>query len=224
MKLIYLFICCLLLSGSQAQESKLPPGFVYVKEIVPDVIVEMRYFTNNNFVGIPVDGYRNNRAILAEPAARALKKVQEELKQEGYCLKIFDAYRPQRAVNQFISWAKQPGDTLKKQQFYPDVPKNELFERGYISSRSGHSRGSTIDLSIVDANTGEEVDMGSPYDFFGSISHHDTSMISNDQRKNRQLLKTVMRKHGFAAYPQEWWHYTFKPEAFPDTYFDFTVE
>jgi zinc D-Ala-D-Ala dipeptidase len=207
-----------------AQKSSLPQGFAYVKEIIPDIILEMKYAGSDNFVGRPLTGYIGNYAVLAEPAARALKKVQEELKEDGYCLKIYDAYRPQRTVNQFISWARQPGDTLRKQQFYPDVPKDELFERGYIASRSGHSRGSTVDLGIIDADTGEELDMGSSYDFFGSISHHDTSLITPEQRKNRQYLKNIMRKHGFVAYPQEWWHYTYKPEAFPDTYFDFVVE
>lgn len=224
MKLLYSFFCCLFLLTVHTQKSPLPQGFINVQEVIPDLVVEMRYYTQNNFIGRPVEGYEGNYAVLAEPAAKALKKVQDELKQNGYCLKIFDAYRPQRAVNHFISWARKAGDTLTKGQFYPEVPKNELFERGYISSRSGHSRGSTVDLSIVDADTGEEVDMGSSYDFFGSISHHDTSLISPEQRKNRQYLKSIMRKHGFVAYPQEWWHYTLKPEAFPDTYFDFVVE
>ncbi|HSI68900.1 MAG TPA: M15 family metallopeptidase [Gillisia sp.] len=224
MKLLLSFFCCLVLLVSHAQKSTLPNGFVYVRDVIPDVVVEMRYNTHNNFVGRPIEGYKGNYAVLAEPAAKALKKVQEELKQDGYCLKIFDAYRPQRAVNQFISWARQPGDTLTKQEFYPEVPKNELFERGYIASRSGHSRGSTVDLGVIDANTGEALEMGSPYDFFGSISHHDTSLISQEHRENRQYLKNIMRKHGFVAYPQEWWHYTFKPESFPQTYFDFLVE
>lgn len=224
MKLLVSFLCGLILVAANAQKSNLPKGFVYLHELIPDIELELRYNTDNNFVGRPIEGYNGNYAILAEPAARALQKIQDDLKQEGYCLKIFDAYRPQRAVNHFISWARKPGDTLTKQQFYPEVPKNELFERGYIASRSGHSRGSTVDLSILNARTGQEVDMGSSYDFFGSISHHDTSLISPEQRENRQFLKNIMRKHGFVAYPKEWWHYTFKPEAFPETYFDFLVE
>ncbi|MCM4158570.1 peptidase M15 [Antarcticibacterium flavum] len=224
MRFSFLLFSILFTINTYGQTTSLPKGFVYVKEVIPDVLEEMRYYSDNNFIGKPIEGYKSNRAILAEPAALALKRVQKELKKGGYCLKIFDAYRPQRAVNEFISWAKQPEDTLKKQLFYPEIPKDELFERGYISSRSGHSRGSTIDLSIIDANTGVEIDMGSPYDFFGSLSHHDTSLITPAQRENRLYLKSIMRKHGFVAYPQEWWHYTFKPEAFPETYFDFVVE
>ena len=215
---------CLFLAPACAQENHLPNGFVYLDEVIPDIILDVRYAGENNFLGTPVTGYNRPRVILTTPAAHALQKVQQELKTRGYCLKVFDGYRPQRAVNHFISWAKISGDTIMKHQFYPDVDKKNLFNLGYISSRSGHSRGSTIDLTIINANTGEEVDMGGPYDFFGELSHHNFNDISDLQKKNRQLLKMVMMKYGFKPYAQEWWHYTYQPEPFPDTYFDFVVE
>lgn len=207
-----------------AQKQQLPQGFTYLHEMIPDVVLEVRYAGNNNFLGTPVEGYKEELVILSTPAASALKKVQQELKTMGYCLKVFDGYRPQRAVNHFISWAKVSGDTLKKQQFYPDVDKKDLFKLGYISSRSGHSRGSTVDLTMVDYSTGKEVDMGGAYDFFGELSHHNYSEISKEQKNNRALLKRIMMKHGFSPYAQEWWHYTYQHEPFPDTYFDFVIE
>lgn len=218
------FLLCLSLVPAGAQENLLPKGFVYLDEVIPDIILEVRYAGNNNFLGTPVSGYKKEKVILSIPAAQALKKVQEELKSRGYCIKAFDGYRPQRAVNHFISWAKVKEDTLQKKQYYPDIDKKDLFHLGYISTRSGHSRGSTIDLTIVDYNTGKEVDMGGPYDFFGERSHHNFPNISEEQRNNRALLKRIMAKHGFAPYAQEWWHYTYQPEPYPDTYFDFEVE
>lgn len=218
------FVICLIFGSMGAQGNSLPKGFVYLDEVIPDIVLEVRYAGENNFLGTTVTGYRGEKVILTSQAARALKKVQQELKTKGFCLKVFDGYRPQRAVNHFISWAKISGDTIKKQEFYPDVNKKDLFNLGYISSRSGHSRGSTVDLTIIDANSGEELDMGGAYDFFGELSHHDFKNISDDQKNNRLLLKNIMMKHGFRPYTQEWWHYTFQPEPFPDTYFDFVVE
>lgn len=223
MRNLFLILICLTCCLSFAQ-TKLPEGFVYVKEKIPDVVLEMRYAGNNNFIGKPVAGYNKPVAILSKPAAEALFLVQQELKNEGYCLKIFDAYRPQQAVNDFIAWARDPGDTLMKQEFYPDVDKRNLFNYGYISTRSGHSRGSTVDLTLIDANTGKEVDMGGSYDFFGELSHHNSPEINAEQKRNRELLKNTMAKYGFYPYMQEWWHYTFRPEPYPDTYFNFPVE
>lgn len=207
-----------------SQENGLPEGFVYIDEEIPGVHYEIRYAGENNFMGRPVNGYEREQAILSRPAAEALAKVQQELIKKDYMLKIFDAYRPQRAVNHFIEWAKDKSDTLMKPKFYPDVDKKDLFSFGYIASRSGHSRGSTVDLTLIYAETCKEVDMGSSYDFFGSISHHNADGITAEQKKNRRLLKNVMRKYGFRPYAEEWWHYTFTPETFPDTYFDFPVE
>lgn len=202
----------------------LPEGFVYVQEIIPNITCDIRYAGNHNFTGRPVQGYEAATPVLSLSAAKALKNVQQELKKKGLGLKIFDAYRPQRAVNSFVEWARLPGDTLAKQEFYPEIPKSELFERGYIATRSGHSRGSTVDLTLIDLETGKELDMGGPYDFFGEISHHNTTHINRQQKENRNLLKKVMRKYGFRPYSEEWWHYTLRNEPYPDTYFDFVVK
>lgn len=225
MKAVFLTLFLgLFITQVSAQDKNLYQGFVSIEEIIPDIILDVRYAGENNFLGTKVRGYEKEKVILSTPAALALKKVQQELKELGYCLKVFDGYRPQRAVDHFISWAKNSSDTLKKNQFYPDVDKKDLFTLGYISSRSGHSRGSTIDLTIVDFNTGKEADMGGEYDFFGSLSHHDYAEISHVQKNNRELLKKIMMKYGFQPYSQEWWHYTYQPEPYPDTYFDFVIE
>ena len=224
MKAVFQILILLSLNMVSAQDITLPTNFVYVEDLIPDIVLDMRYTGENNFLGVPVEGYKKPVAILSRPAALALAKVQIELKDSGYCLKIFDAYRPQRAVDHFISWARNPADTLKKAEFYPEVDKKDLFSLGYISTRSGHSRGSTVDLTIVDYSTGEEVDMGGSYDLFGEVSHHGFSQITPEQKKNRNLLKRVMMKHGFQPYSQEWWHYTYQPEHFPHTYFDFVVD
>lgn len=221
---IFLIILYTFMLPLSAQENSLPKNFVYIDDMIPDIILDVRYAGNNNFMGVPVTGYKQEKIILSTPAARALKKVQQELKAQGYCLKIFDGYRPQRAVNHFITWAKNSKDTLRKQQFYPDVNKKNLFNLGYISTRSGHSRGSTVDLTLVDAITGKEADMGGSYDFFGELSHHNYRDLTEVQKKNRELLKRVMMKHRFQPYSQEWWHYTYQPEPYPDTYFDFLVK
>lgn len=203
---------------------QLPEGFVYVKDEIPDLDVELRYFTDHNFVGMPINGYQSNALILTKEATQALKKVQEELQYQNLCLKVYDGYRPQTAVNQFVGWARDFSDTINKQEFYPDVDKQNLFSEGYIASKSGHSRGSTIDLTITDGNTGEPLDMGAPYDFFGEQSWVDYEEITETQKENRQLLQTVMLNHNFRNYPKEWWHFTLRWEPFPDTYFDFPVE
>lgn len=222
---VFLFLLLLATEAMHCQDTKqLPEGFVYIDEEIPGVVYEIRYAGNNNFIGMPVRAYKTEQAILSKPAAKALAKVQKELIRKDYMLKIFDAYRPQTAVNHFIEWARDRNDTLMKQQFYPEVAKKDLFELGYIASRSGHSRGSTVDLTLIDAETCKEIDMGSTYDFFGEISHHNTTQITAEQKKNRELLRSIMRKHGFRHYSEEWWHYTFTPEPYPDTYFDFPVE
>lgn len=221
--LFFTFVILLCLSG-QAQDKALPEGFVYLHQTLPGIELDIRYAGDHNFIGKPVNGYNRPVAILSRPAAEALIKVRHDLMQQGYCLKVFDAYRPQTAVDHFVVWARNPADTLAKAEFYPDVPKSELFQRGYIASQSGHSRGSTIDLTIIDAETKKELDMGSTYDFFGIISHHDSGQVTKKQRANRELLKTLMIKHGFHPYPEEWWHYRLRNEPYPETYFDFPVE
>lgn len=203
--------------------SQLPDGFVYVDKVIRDLNVELRYYTTNNFVGKRIDGYRSNALILSKEAAIALKGVQEDLQQENLSLKVYDGYRPQRAVNHFILWARDLTDTINKQIFYPFVDKKKLFKEQYIASRSGHSRGSTLDLTIID-NSGKPLDMGSPYDFFGKESWVNYEGITKEQKTNRQLLQKVMLKHGFRNYPKEWWHFTLRHEPFPNTYFDFVIE
>ena len=203
--------------------AQIPDGFVYLSDIAPSIKQEVRYAGRDNFVGQPIDGYLSGTIILSKPAARALVKVQEELRKADLGLKVYDAYRPQRAVDNFVSWARNASDTLMKRQYYPNVPKSELFKRGFIASKSGHTRGSTVDLTLIDLNTGEECDMGGPYDFFGPLSHHDYEALSTEQRSNRKFLKSIMSTHGFRAYSKEWWHYTLRGEPHPDTYFDFEV-
>ncbi|WP_179315729.1 M15 family metallopeptidase [Winogradskyella undariae] len=219
-----LYIVSFFLLSFTIQQQTLPEGFVYVKSIIPDLDVELRYFTTNNFVGDTIDGYEANRLILTKATAEKLKLVQDELQEQNLCLKVYDGYRPQRAVNNFITWARDLNDTIKKSQFYPEAEKRNLFEAGYIASRSGHSRGSTIDLTIIDGQTGVPLDMGSPFDYFGKESWIAHEPLTDLQKQNRQLLQTVMLKHNFRNYSKEWWHFTLRWEPFPKTYFDFEIE
>ncbi|HLV40435.1 M15 family metallopeptidase [Xanthomarina sp.] len=220
-----IFVSLFLIFVSFKQDKKsMPEGFVYAKTFIPDLEVELRYYSTNNFVGDTIAGYHANTLIVTRPTAQALKLVQEELLLHNLCLKIYDAYRPQEAVNHFIKWARKLDDTLMKQEFYPNVEKRHLFKEGYIASKSGHSRGSTLDLTIIDADTHEALDMGSPYDFFGEPSWVNYQNLSKEQKTNRQLLQDVMVKHGFRNYPKEWWHFTLRNEPFPKTYFNFPVE
>ena len=223
-KILFLLYFLILSTPGFSQKNNLPEGFVYVKEVIPDIQVDLRYAGTHNFIGRPLPGYNEAEVILTKQAAEALKKVQLELEDQGYCLKIFDAYRPQKAVNYFMEWARKPEDTLAKREFYPNIDKRNLFELGYIATRSGHSRGSTLDLTLIDANTLEEVDMGGTYDYFGEVSHLNSANISEQQRKNRDLLKKTMSKHGFRSYSEEWWHYTLRREPFSATYFDFNID
>lgn len=206
------------------QENGIPEGFVYVDELIPDAILEVRYYSTDNFVGSRVDGYLAPKVILTIEATKALAAVADELRQQGLALKIFDGYRPQQAVNHFIRWVADVEDEKMKYKYYPEVDKKELFSLGYIAKKSGHSRGSTVDLTLIDINTGEELDMGSGFDYFGEISHHNTNMINEQQMQNRAILREVMEKYGFVAYSGEWWHYTLKNEPYPDTYYDFPVQ
>ncbi|WP_028892999.1 M15 family metallopeptidase [Tenacibaculum sp. 47A_GOM-205m] len=206
------------------QSQNLPEGFSYINDVSPTIQSELRYCYNNNFMGVAVNGYEENTLIATTATAKALKKVQDELALKKLGLKIYDAYRPQTAVNHFVKWARVMSDTIMKKQYYPEVNKRHLFKKGYISSKSGHSRGSTVDLTIINLETGEELDMGSPYDFFGVSSHITYENLSDHQKENRQLLQTVMKKHGFRSYSKEWWHFTLRGEPFPKTFFDFPVK
>jgi len=217
--IFFIFLFCY-----EGRGQKLPNGFTYLLEIDPTIKKELRYYTSKNFVGTPIDGYMKNKIIISIPAAKALKKIQTKLLDSGLSLKIFDAYRPQQAVDHFVRWAKIMNDTLKKQLYYPDIKKSELFKLGFIALKSGHTRGSTVDLSIVDIKTNKELDMGSYYDFFGEKSHPFYKKITKTQMKNRMLLRTIMIKNGFIPYDNEWWHFTLKDEPYPTTYFNFTIE
>ena len=207
-----------------SKESGLPEGFVYVTDVIPTAQLQIRYYTDDNFVGTRIDGYETPKAILTVEAAQALKKAADLLEKQGYYIKIFDAYRPQRAVDHFVRWSKDLNDIKMKEKFYPDLDKAVLFEQGYIAEKSGHSRGSTVDLTLVEISTGKEVDMGSGHDFFGEISHHGTNLITPEQEKNRNILRDAMVDAGFEVYPEEWWHYKLKDEPYPDTYFNFKVK
>lgn len=206
------------------QKNTLPKGFVYITDYIPHISVDLKYFTHHNFIGKPIDGYKTNKVILSLKATLAIQKIENELNQEGLGLKIYDAYRPQKAVNHFKRWAKDIKDTLMRKEFYPRIDKRDLFKKGFIASRSGHSRGSTIDLTIIDLKTKKELDMGVAFDFFGEESGHGYQKLNTSQKQNRIKLKKIMEKYGFLAYSKEWWHYTLNEEPFKNTYFDFDVK
>jgi D-alanyl-D-alanine dipeptidase len=230
LKTLLVIVCVALLflvTSCTAQPDKksetLNEGFVYVTDIIQDAILEIRYYSTYNFLGTRVDDYLSPVAIISKEAADALKLANDDLRSQGYAIKVFDAYRPQGAVDHFVRWAQDEKDILMKEYFYPDIEKDRLFPEGYIAERSSHSRGSTVDLTIIDMKTGKEVDMGSPFDFFGSISNHGTDLITYEQTNNRLILKTSMEKAGFMHYEQEWWHYTLVDEPYPDAFFSFPV-
>lgn len=197
--------------------------FVLVTDVVPDVILEIRYYSTYNFVGDRIDGYEQPLAFLTREAAAALKEVSDDLVAKGYRLKIYDAYRPHKAVLHFMKWAKDVNDARMKQYFYPDLEKDVLFPLGYISDHSGHSRGSTVDLTLFDMASEKEVDMGGTFDYFGELSHPDYKYITEEQYANRMILREAMLAHGFKPLPEEWWHFTLANEPYPDTYFTFPI-
>lgn len=200
-----------------------PSGFVLLGEYVPGILQEIRYYSTYNFVGERIDGYEEPVALMTVEAARALKSVAGELNAQGYRLKVFDAYRPARAVRHFMLWGIEDLDLRMKPYFYPDLEKQDLFKLGYVASQSSHSRGSAIDLTLLDMRTGREVDMGGPFDLFSEVSHPDSSAVTDAQHANRMLLQSAMTRHGFAPYDCEWWHFRLANEPYPDTYFEFPV-
>lgn len=204
-------------------DASLPDGFVYVDALVPGLSVDLKYCTGDNFVGESVDGYHASRVIATAPAAHALADVQRELGLFGLGLRIFDAYRPQRAVNHFIRWAGEEDDHRSRETYYPGRRKQQLFDEGYVSKRSSHSRGSTFDLTIITTEDERPLDMGTAFDFFGPASWPEWPGATRQQKNNRLLLRGVMGKHGFAPHNYEWWHFTLADEPYPDTYFDFVV-
>ncbi len=216
--------------------------FVNVTDVVPDVILEIRYFGTYNFVGARIDGYEEPTALLTKRAAQALKLASDDVVSKGYRLKVFDAYRPQKGVDHFVRWAADLSDIRMKPYFYPDLDKSVLFEQEYIMEKSGHTRGSTVDLTLFDMTTEKEVDMGGTFDWFGPESHPDFCgnpetgeytgdgssspagrSITAEQFANRMILRKAMIDAGFRPLDSEWWHFTLKDEPFPDTYFTFPV-
>ena len=222
--LIVAFVSFTVTTTAQQELFQIPKDFVYAKEMIPTLRSDMRYYSSNNFIGKPVDGYIKPKCILTKKAAEALKNVQDELGRLGFGLLIYDAYRPQKAVDQFIKWAEDEADTIMKSQFYPNLNKSELFDKEFIAKKSGHTRGSTVDLTIVSLTTGHILDMGSAYDLFDEKSATDYPNITRNQRAIRLLLKRRMEKHGFKSHPKEWWHYTLAKEPYPNKYFDFEIE
>lgn len=202
----------------------IPASFVNLKKLIPNIEIDLRYHGNHNFLGKPVTGYESDNVYISKEAAVAMVAIQKELNSKGLGIKVFDAYRPQKAVNNFKEWALDIEDTLAKQEFYPNVDKRDLFKLGYIAEKSGHSRGSTIDLTLIKLVDKIELDMGTGFDYFGEPSHHDYKNLTEEQKNNRKLLRDIMEKHGFKGIEEEWWHYTLKNEPFKEKYFDFNVK
>lgn len=225
-RVITLLLILLLAVGAYSQKSKNAAdrsGFVVVSEVVPDVILEIRYYSTYNFVGTRIDGYKEPVALMTREAAAALKKVSDYVKSKGYRLKIYDAYRPQCAVSHFCRWAKD-ADTSMKRFFYPNLEKDRLFKEDYIATKSGHSRGSTVDLTLFDMKTGKEVDMGGTFDMLDPSAHPDyVGNLTKEQIANRMMLREAMLKFGFKPLYSEWWHFTLRNEPYPTTYFTFPV-
>ena len=218
-----LFIIILLVVSSTFFNYNLEDGFVYLKDIDDSIIVDLKYYSSKNFTGRFVEGYNSNTAILTKESALALSKAQSDLNKLGYSLILYDAYRPQRAVDFFVQWSKNLNDTINKRIYYPDTKKSELFKLGYIAYKSGHSRGSTVDVSIVEISSNKELDMGTVFDYFGVESHTFFDELTEDQKANRLLLYKIMSNNGFKNYHMEWWHYTLKNEPF-QKYFNFLVK
>ena len=247
MKKITILIFLTLVFSTLNFSQEIPEGFVEIRKVIPDVVLDLRYLTNHNFLGVPVDGYISEKCYITKSASDSLAKVQAELRKFNLSLKIYDTYRPQRAVDHFVRWAKDLSDTLTKKEFYPTIDKSRLFVDGYIAEKSGHSRGSTIDLTIVpiplpsqpEFDTDNQcecfestekrfndnsIDMGTGFDCFHSLSHTENNEITPQQRANRLLLKSLMDKYGFRNLAEEWWHFTLRNEPFPATYFDFEIK
>ncbi|MFG1610986.1 D-Ala-D-Ala dipeptidase VanX [Actinoplanes sp. NPDC049265] len=198
--------------------------FAYVDEVVPGIRWDAKYATWDNFTGKPVDGYLVNRVVASRAFCDALKIAQKKAESLGFALLLWDAYRPQRAVDAFMRWAELPEDGRKKERHYPNIDRAAMFDQGYVATKSGHSRGSTVDLTIFDLATGELVPMGGDHDVMDEISHHDSDRVGPAEAENRRHLRSIMEEAGFTAYQYEWWHYTLKNEPYPDTYFDFPIE
>ena len=216
-------ICITSVYGAQI----LPKDFVYLKDVAPSIQHDIRYYTHNNFIGRPLPGYDSPVCILTKPTAYALLKIQKELNKDGLGLKVFDGYRPQMTVDEFIRWSTDIQDQKMKTEYYPNVNKADFFKLGYVGAKSGHTRGSTVDLTIIDLKTNQELDMGTHFDFMDELSHPFNRSVTMKQYQNRQLLNRIMTEYGFIplnAEDTEWWHFTLKDEPFPNAYFNFPVK
>jgi D-alanyl-D-alanine dipeptidase len=222
-RLILTLMLTLVPLTTDARDRPRPDTFVDAASVAPGLIVEARYATAHNFVGAPIDGYERPICYLTRPAAAALALVVRDLEAKGLTLKAYDCYRPARAVAHFVRWARDLHDTRMKAEFYPHVDKSTLFRDGYIAARSGHSRGSTVDLTLVRRADGTALEMGTPFDFFSPLSWPSDTRIGAEAQANRLLLAQAMRRRGFAPYDKEWWHFTLRREPYPHTYFDFAV-
>lgn len=243
-----LLALCPLFSFTAPAQDAMPDTFIHIEKVIPDALLDIRYYGEHNFLGVRVDGYHAPACILTRQAAEALARVQKDLAPFGFSIKIYDCYRPQQAVDHFVRWAKDIEDVKTRQEFYPTVDKRHLFRDGYIAQRSSHSRGSTVDLTIVALPAAPEppyrsgdllkecylpagvrfadnsLDMGTGFDCFHEMSHPDNKNMAPQHRSNRLLLKTLMERHGFRNYDKEWWHFTLNNEPYPDTYFNFRVK
>ena len=218
-----IFVIIFLIFYSAFFDNNLEDGFVYLNDTDDSIIVDLKYYSTENFTGQFVEGYLSNTAILTKESALALSNAQDDFNKLGYSLILYDAYRPQRSVDFFVQWSKNPYDTINKRIYYPDIKKSELFELGYIASKSGHSRGSTVDVSLVEISTNKVLDMGTIFDYFGIESHTFFNDISEKQKSNRLILYEIMSNNGFKNYSKEWWHFTLKNEPY-QKYFDFLVK
>ena len=207
----------------QEKIAKDSSGFVVLADYVPGIVQEIRYYSTYNFIGERINGYEEPYALITAEAARALLAVSNQVNAQGYRLKIFDAYRPVTAVKHFIFWGIEDQDLRMKPYFYPDLGKQELFARGYIAKQSSHSRGSAVDLTLLDMQTGKELDMGSPFDLFSEVSHPNSCLVTDEQHRNRMFLRDAMVRNGFQPIDCEWWHFSLREEPYPDIYFDFPV-
>lgn len=220
---LLLLVSSLTACQSITDAERVPDDFVELSAYAPDILLEVRYFGYDNFVGEPIDGYEAPLIYMTRRSAEALLGVQTRLSRFGLGLKVFDAYRPQRAVDHFVRWAEDLNDERMKSRFYPEVDKANLFDDGYIAARSGHSRGSTVDLTLVELSSGEELDMGTPWDFFDLASWPDSREVTTQQQANRLLLRSVMLAAGFQPITTEWWHFTLRDEPYRETFFNFPV-
>ena len=221
---LFLFLFSFTQEKTEQVQQQLPPGFVYLSDYFTGFKLDLRYASANNFVGKPIKGYQDKVCIVTESCAKQLKRLNKELEKYDLTILIYDAYRPQQAVNHFVRWAKNPLDTLTKEKFYPNIAKKDLFKKGFIASKSRHSSGSTVDLTLYSLKHGEILDMGSPYDFFGEKSFVNYQNLSKEQKYNRLFLQRIMQKYGFRSYPKEWWHFTLRNEPYRNHYFNFSVK